>query len=648
MTRLLGDDAISFVFRDEGGRSVVHLSDALEGGELATPALPYAEDATTVGGRRHATAVSRSGAPRPGAITLQDFDHLRPGFPVSASVRSGEPGGASRDHRREIHGYLPGGALAHGATPDPSMPLADSRGAPRHSGEHLRARAARELSRSRADRRVVRFTTNVAEVRAGAVVALAGHPRRELEARLLVTSSRLQTGLHSPGAILAKAVFADEPHVPPRTVQRPRVWGLQSALVVGPSGDGVHTDEHGRVSVQFPWDRGGTGGGGGSTWVRVSHGWAGGGYGLFTLPRVGHEVLVAFLDGDPDHPIVVGSLHNGVNRPPYRLPEGKTISTFRTASTPGGGGWNELRFDDQLGAEQIFLRAERDMETHVQAAHALHVGASSTTTVRGAASTMIGIDRSAVIAGLERLEVGGDRATHVRGSSRDVVTGERLEVTQGASREEYGGIRDLSARQDVIERVEGNRVLVVGQASAERSFATHVEGDLRTTVTERIELRADRELLLVCGRSSIRLSPDRVEVRSPEVALHGEDARLRLAEGALKGKAKTRAQLLSDEIVLKSEGASLGLFDDASLAGAKVKLGASSDADDSADDEREPPTVLELVDESGEPIPGQPFRVILESGREISGVLDARGRAELELSEPCEVVFPGMPQARRE
>src|SRR5262249_48629133 len=156
-----------------------------------------------------------------------------------------------------------------------------------------------------------------------------------------------------------RAAFGAARYCPLRTTPKPVVHGVQSAVVVGRGGEEIHTDELGRVRVQFPWDSEHRFDENSSCWVRVSQGWAGAGFGLVTIPRVGQEVLVGFLEGDPDQPIVVGRVFNGTARVPYKLPEHKAVSAIRTATSPASGGYNELRFDDAAGAELVHIQAER-------------------------------------------------------------------------------------------------------------------------------------------------------------------------------------------------------------------------------------------------------------------------------------------------
>lgn len=155
---------------------------------------------------------------------------------------------------------------------------------------------------------------------------------------------------------------------------KPRVFGSQTAKVTGPKGEEIHCDQYGRVKVQFHWDREGQSDDKTSCWLRVSSAWAGAHYGGIAIPRVGMEVLVTFLEGDPDQPLISGCLYHKQNIVPYDLPANKTRSTFKTLSSPGGGGFNELRIEDKKGQEQIFLHAQRDWDENIEHDQKIRVG----------------------------------------------------------------------------------------------------------------------------------------------------------------------------------------------------------------------------------------------------------------------------------
>ncbi|WP_415891618.1 type VI secretion system Vgr family protein [Neptuniibacter sp. PT8_73] len=164
------------------------------------------------------------------------------------------------------------------------------------------------------------------------------------------------------------------PFTPARKTPRPKIKGTQTAIVTGPEGEEIYTDEHGRVKVQFHWDREGQMDEQSSCWIRVSQNHAGGAFGGIFIPRIGEEVIVDFLDGNPDRPIITGRVYHGLNRTPYPLPERKTMSTIKTNSTKGGEGFNEIRIEDLKAQEQVFIHAQKDFDQRVKNDHKEWVG----------------------------------------------------------------------------------------------------------------------------------------------------------------------------------------------------------------------------------------------------------------------------------
>jgi type VI secretion system secreted protein VgrG len=177
------------------------------------------------------------------------------------------------------------------------------------------------------------------------------------------------------------------PFRPARTTPRPRVEGAQTAVVVGPAGEEIFCDKYGRVKVQFPWDRQGKRDADSSCWVRVSTPWAGKGWGGVHVPRIGQEVVVDFLEGDPDRPIIVGSVFNAEQMPPFPLPDGKQVSGFKTNSYPTSGGSNEITFDDTRGKEKITVHAQYDKNVSVDNNLTTTVKVDNTQTVHGKKTT---------------------------------------------------------------------------------------------------------------------------------------------------------------------------------------------------------------------------------------------------------------------
>jgi type VI secretion system secreted protein VgrG len=259
---------------------------------------------------------------------------------------------------------------------------------------------------------------------------LVGHYRADFDATYLITEVR-----HTFSQVVGKGdetssyenSFACIPHsVPYRPLlvtPKPVIQGVQTAVVTGADGKEVDIDEDGRVVVQFHWDRQHSRDAESSCRIRVGHAWAGTGWGFFCAPRVGQEVIVEFLEGDPDRPIITGLAYNAEQRPPY---EGGTQSGMRTRSTPGGGtsNFNELRFEDKLGAEEVFMQAEKDMKIHVKASDSKTVGGSSSTNAGGAISQGSGASIS---------RTADDNIDDKAGKAMNVATGKDMSLTSGGS-----------------------------------------------------------------------------------------------------------------------------------------------------------------------------------------------------------------------
>jgi type VI secretion system secreted protein VgrG len=310
-----------------------------------------------------------------------------------------ELGGAVTDLAGDLVGEVAGVVAGEVAGHLVGKLVGDDKGVARALAQSGNERALVMAQSLGAERRVLSFETNAVDLAPGVVVGVAGHPRGDLgpDGRLLVTELTVDGAHDGDWHMSARAVGADVAWRPPLVTPKPRVQGLQSAMVVGPPGQEIYTDELGRVRVQFHWDRQGRHDDNSSCWMRVTQGWAGAGYGLVALPRVGHEVLVAFLEGDPDNPIVVGSLHNAAAPGPYRLPEHKTRSVWRSASSPGADGYNEIMFEDKKGGELVHVQAERDLEKIVKRHECESTGGNREVTVTGERRTRIGtVDENVV------------------------------------------------------------------------------------------------------------------------------------------------------------------------------------------------------------------------------------------------------------
>ncbi|HGM7024729.1 TPA: type VI secretion system tip protein TssI/VgrG, partial [Pseudomonas aeruginosa] len=209
---------------------------------------------------------------------------------------------------------------------------------------------------------------------------------------------------------------------PPLEHPKPRVLGSQTAVVTGPPGEEIHCDRYGRVRVQFHWDREGQGDDKSSCWLRVASGWAGNGYGGLVIPRVGMEVLVDFLEGDPDQPLVSGCVYHAAHPVPYELPANQTRSVFKSLSSPGGGGYNELRIEDRKGQEQIFVHAQRDWDENIEHDQKIRVGHERHDTVEANSYSEFKAEEHHTVHGERKVELKADDHLTV-GDSQHVKLG---------------------------------------------------------------------------------------------------------------------------------------------------------------------------------------------------------------------------------
>lgn len=300
----------------------------------------------------------------------------------------------------------------------------------REVGRHL---ARRALERHRADYRQAQGRSDQSALLSGHFLQLAEHPQREWNNLWLLTEiehhgRQPQVLEESAGSDSADSFqgyrnsFLATPwdvFYRPQLVAKPQVAGYQAAVVSGPKDSEIHCDEFGRVKVRLMWDRHGQLDEHSSCWLRVASGWAHDSYGSVLIPRVGMEVLVGFVDGDADKPLVMGCLPNTVNPVPLNLPADKTRSIFRTRSSPGGGGYNEIRIEDRKGAEEIYLRAQRNWNQDVLGDMHVQVGNQRSVLVGSAEG----------LASIDRLHVHGDR--HVRVSNQSLSASGKVHVSAG-------------------------------------------------------------------------------------------------------------------------------------------------------------------------------------------------------------------------
>ncbi|PRQ06630.1 type VI secretion system Vgr family protein [Enhygromyxa salina] len=308
-----------------------------------------------------------------------------------------------------------------------------------------------------------------------------------------------------------------QPFRPPRSRPRPSVQGVLTGLVVGPEADEVHTDTLGRVRVRFHTDRHSKAHESSTCWVRVAQVWAGQGYGAMVIPRVGMEVVVAFVDGNPDCPIVTGCVYNGAQQPPYSLPGELTKTTFKSSSSPAGDGFNELRLEDAKGAEQIFVHGQRRMDVRV----------------RGPLFETTGGNREEVVGGGAGEDAHGDHNTLVHGDVNHHVMGSSYVNVDGAQYTCVGG--------GVTEEIKNDRVVAVGELSrlsarnieletAElislraNDFAARASAGITMLGHRRIAFESDDTVEIKVGESFISLTPHGISISGDIVRINSGGA----------------------------------------------------------------------------------------------------------------------------
>jgi type VI secretion system secreted protein VgrG len=373
VARLMEDEGITYFFTHEADKHTLVLANApaAHRGCPQYEEVPYYPEA---------------------AMARRERDHVH-GWDARAEVRSGSFAHTSFDFEKPRADLL-----ARRDQPLPQAAWAEGE-VYLYSGCYTEPAAGEQaailrLEADQADHRLVAGEGTAAGLAAGHRFKLRGYPRGDQNAEYLLREVEhelwdpaYRTG--TPGGEEVEvyrcrftAMPADVPYRPPLATPRPLIRGPQTAMVTGPAGEEIWTDKYGRVKVQFPWDREGKRDEKTSCWIRVSQAWAGTGFGAMVIPRIGQEVIVEFLEGDPDRPIITGRVYNAQAMPPYTLPGGQNQSGLKSNSTKGGGGSNELMFDDTKGREKVAVHAQYDMSTTVEHDKTTNVVNDMSTTVK--------------------------------------------------------------------------------------------------------------------------------------------------------------------------------------------------------------------------------------------------------------------------
>ena len=440
----------------------------------------------------------------PGKHTLNDYDFrsFNAGTRKLGTQSSSSPFGKNA---YEQYAY-PAGEQGYVKLTDKKHPTPD------HGTNFLQAR----LLASDATAEVYQGKSNARSFHSGFTFSLKDHHRSGWNRKYLITelqhyvtqapSYRAASDSREGYSNQFHAIKSDLVFKSAAVTPKPFIYGPQTAKVMVPSGEEQAVDKLGRVCIRFFWDRARKDNEMDNTWVRVAQPWAGSGWGFFFWPRANDEVIVQFIDGDPDSPVVIGSVYNGDNQPKYALPDNSTRSGIYTRSTKGGGAANanELRFEDKMGSEQVYLNAERDMDLRVE--------------------------------NDQRRFVGGKDSLIVKGDQSDEVTGKRNQHTKSDQVEKIDGKADLDVGSNLSEKVGQNYSLKVGMNHAEKvgmNYALDAGTEVYIKAGMSLVIESGMELCLkgaggfiTIGPTGIAISGTMVMINSGGAALSGSPANL--------------------------------------------------------------------------------------------------------------------------
>ena len=416
-----------------------------------------------------------------------------------------------------------------------------------------------------------------------------------------------------------ECIPAEVEYRPPRITPWPVMRGCQTARVVGPQSEEIHCDEFGRVKVQFNWDREGGHKETASCWIRVCQGMAGGNYGMMFLPRIGQEVIVDFLEGDPDQPIIIGRVYNADHMPPYKLPDEKTKSVIKTRSSTGGGGTNEIRFEDLKDKEQLFIQAQRMMDTRVKASH-MH-------TIGGSYHLDVGGEKDGELHGEYRQLIYEAKQTHVKGEERTWIEKDESHQVDGMVSIKVGGTRSTTVGKDVVDKFGAAHKHDVAMVYALKALGVKIEGSTG------IELK--------CGGSSIILTPGAIFITAPLVNINsGSGPPVTPPTAKATSPTKTEDPSVAD----RSEPGT----DTTYSGGAELVPLEPQDETDGHEfppgEEEETETSwieIELKDQFGDPIPSARFEITTPDEKIKTGTTDSNGKARVSGIVPgeCKIKF---------
>jgi type VI secretion system secreted protein VgrG len=452
VSRLLEDAGIFYFFEHADGKHTLVLADDA----TAFAACPGAAsvDYATYGvweQQNIVTSCTLEQAVIPGKSAVDDFGFETPSTDLMGSTDSTK---AIEGTKRRMYEY-PGGFVKKDAADGKAKLRMEEREAPE---------------------KALRGTSFCRAWYPGAKSTLAKHYRDDVNADYAV--ARVSHNADADGYTNTFEAFpADLVYRPTRTTRKPIIPGTQTAIVVGKSGEEIWTDKYGRVKVQFHWDQLGKNDENSSCWIRVAHGWAGKAWGQIFLPRIGQEVVVSFLEGDPDRPLITGSVYNAEQTVPYALPADQTKSTIKSNVSKGGGGFNELRFEDKKDSEEVFVQAQKDLNTVVKNNETHKVG---TNKADGKGDQTIEIYNKRTVT----LEKGTDKL-QIKEGDRDI------DVDKGNETHDVAGTRTLKVTKKETHTSEDEFV-----HNVTKNYTLEIDGDLSITVAGKVTFKSTGDMTL--------------------------------------------------------------------------------------------------------------------------------------------------------
>ena len=547
VSRLMEEEGIYYYFSHQEGKHELVLSDSVSSHDKVSgyEKIPFHQEQSANDRTRtdHIDAWEVGREVQTGVYALTDYDFKKPkaGLLVKSSV--------NRSHAHanfECFDY-PGEYVEMG------------------DGEHLVRQRIEELQ---AQHEYCEGKGNPRGLTVGALFALSEHTVQSFNREYLIVqasyvllqneyvASRRTTDSERIFECNFKAMDKTVPFRPPRTTFRPTVKGPQTAVVVGPGGEEIYVDKYGRVKVQFHWDRYGSNDENSSCWVRVSHPWAGKNWGMIAIPRIGQEVIVDFLEGDADQPIITGRVYNADQMPPYDLPANATQTGIKSRSSKGGGtaNFNELRFEDKKGSEQVFLHAEKNQDIEVENDETHWVGHNRTKTIDHDETTHVKHDRTETVDNNESITIGKDRTESVGsnesitiGKNRTEDVGENETISIGKSRSETVGENEtISIAKNRDRTIGQNETINIGKnqtIEVAETRQTTVGKDDMSQVAKKYYLEAGDEITLKTGSASITMKKDgTIQIKGKDITIIGSGKISAKASGDMVLKGSKIAQ----------------------------------------------------------------------------------------------------------